>query len=144
MTFEDLHKDISCDCIADASQDFESTFGLKTNKDHLREVDFNSHWEKGKKPSSSDCREVCSYKGKSISLIVNDNANAVLQIFQSLFTLSPGYKPYFTIIKFGEDTGLVKATPDTVNPYHFDFYKCDNFQFSNIEQISSVPISENV
>lgn len=144
MTFKDLHKDITCDCVADATQDFESTFGLKTNKDHLREVDFNSHWDKGQRPKSNECHEVCSYKGKSISLIVDSNVKHVLHIFQGLFTLSPGYKPYFTIVKFGPETGLVKATPDSVNPYHYDFYKSDNFQFNNVQHISSTPISENV
>jgi len=144
MTFENLHGDTNCDCIADAKEDFESTFGLKTNKNHLREVDFNSNWEKGKKPETSECDETCSHKGKSISLVDERNIDAVLSIFQGLFPLSPSYKPYFTTVKFSNETGVVKATPNFMNQYHYDFYKCDNFIFSNVKQLNSVPISENV
>lgn len=142
MTFNNLHQDTPCDCIEDTKEDFESEYGLKTNKDTIRPVDFDSHWEKGKRPESDACGDVCSYKGKSVTLITPDNLNEVTEIFKQLFPLSPKYKPFLTIVKFADSTGKVKHTPDFRNQYHHDFYKCDNFTFGNISQLQSISLAD--
>ncbi|MBT1709266.1 hypothetical protein KK062_13570 [Fulvivirgaceae bacterium PWU5] len=142
MTFQNLHSDIECNCLNGTKEDFGSRYGLKTNKNQIRIVDFESHWEKGKRPESAACEEVCSYKGKSVSLITDANLNEVTQIFKQLFPLSPKYKPFLTIVKFADHTGTVKHTPDFINAHHHDFYKCDNFTFENVSQLDSISLGD--
>lgn len=142
MTFNNLHQDTPCNCIEDAKEDFESHYGLKTNKNAIRLVDFDSYWEKGRRPQSKSCGEVCSFKGKSVTLITNENLSEVTEIFKQLFPLSPGYKPFLTIVKLADNTGRVKHTPDSRNKYHHDFYKCDNFTLENITQLQSIPLAD--
>ena len=145
MNFNELHDGISCDCTKKAFADFDSTYGMKTNKEHLREVDFKSHWEKGKRPESDNCKEICSFKAKSLSIINGETFDEVKKIYQQLFPISPGYKPYLAIIKFSDKTGLVEPTPIlNVNPHHYDFYKCDEFIFENVEHIESHSLADNV
>lgn len=142
MEFKDLHNDTNCNCLEGTNEDLESLYCLKTNKDHLRPQDFKSHWEKGKRPSSDDCKSVCSYKGKSISILEDNNEIKVGKIFLQIFNLSPTYKPYLTKIKFLGESGKVKKTPTQVNKFHYDFYKSDEFELSKIEYVESIPIKD--
>ena len=68
MEFKKLTIDHNCDCTQNANEDTVNLFAIKTMKNVLRIQDFNSYWEKGKKPQIENCKEICSYKGVSISI----------------------------------------------------------------------------
>ena len=108
---------------------------MKIMKDHLREQDFKSYWEKGRKSTNENCKEVCSLKGNSVSLFEEKTKDKVIEIFKGLFPIAPKYKPYLCVIKLDENCGRVKHTPDNINPFHYDFYKCDTFEFKQVNLI---------
>lgn len=144
MTFENVHKGSSCNCTEDAQADNSSEFAIKTNKNTLREVDFKSKWEKAPEMELNSCEEICSKKGLSVSILTPDTVNKVKEIYRQLFPISPTYRPFFSVIKFGADTGVIKFTPMPNNPFHCDFYKCDTFSFTQVELISTISLSDNV
>lgn len=150
MTFEKLHQDTPCNCLSnDCFEDVQSHWGLKTNKELLRENDFRSKHEKGQidQEKTYECDELCSLKGMSMSLVKNttqDNKDAILEIYKQLFPSAPKYKPYLSIIKFKAGLGLIKYSPLADNPFHHDLYKCDTFEHSEVELIESISLSDNV
>lgn len=150
MTFEKLHQDSSCNCIeVNCFEDAQSHWGIKTNKDILREADFRSKHEKGQieEGKAYNCGELCSLKGVSMSIVKNqeqDHKDNVLKIYKQLFPSAPRYKPYLSIIKFKEGSGVIKFTPLEINPLHHDFYKCDSFVHSEVELVESISLADNV
>lgn len=138
MDFNNLHLDCNCVCTEGCNPDTVSHFAIKTMKNVLRSKDFLSYWEKGTRKEG--CDKICSLKGNSISVINEETVNEVKAIYRELFGLSPSYKPFFSIIKFKDNCGVVKHTPDGINPHHFDFYKCDTFLFTEVELIESTTL----
>lgn len=140
MTFNNLSEHANCKCLDGAFSDNISKFALKTNKPSLN--DFKTKWENGQ-TDASNCKEICGKKGKSLSIIKENDSNLldVLSIFKSLFPLAPKYKPHCTIITLGENSGLIKSTPSQNNKYHHDFYKCDDFEIESINYIESIPLA---
>ena len=145
MTYANLHKDTNCICLDNSCfQNVTSHWGIKTNKNILRQQDFITKFEKGEPYAPGDCEEICSLKGKSLSIISNglaNNKSEILDIFSGLFKLAPGYKPHLSIIKFKEGLGLFKSSPLPDNKYHHDFYKSDEFTHLDVELIESIPLS---
>lgn len=135
MYFNNINDGNNCNCCKDAKEDKNNYFAIKTNKNTLRPQDFFSYWEKGKRPEIDGCKEVCSLKGVSISIFSDETEQEVTNIYKSLFQLAPGYKPHLTVIKFYESSGLVKHTPSRMNKHHYDFYKCDSFNYSKVDLI---------
>lgn len=144
LTYKILQEDTICNCIEGASPDGSTLFGLKINKDHLRDADFKSKWEKGTRPSDRDCRNTCSKKGVSLSIIKDGEKDNVVNIFKSLFPLSPGYKPNFSIVQLSETSGAVKSTPSKLNVYHHDLYKSDQFNVAHINVIEIISLHSDV
>jgi hypothetical protein len=136
MEFKNLTIDHNCDCTENSNEDTVNLFALKTMKSELRLQDFNSYWEKGRKPQSENCKEICSHKGVSISLFTDKTKDEVTEIYKSLFPLAPKYKPYLSVVKLYESSGLVKHTPDEINKHHHDLYKCDTFDFTKVNLIT--------
>ncbi len=136
MEFTKLNVDTNCDCLENSESDLDTNFAIKIMKDHLRIQDFNSYWEKGRRPNNDDCKEICSLKGNSVSIISDDTKEKVLEIFKGIFPLAPKYKPYLCIVKFKDNCGHFKHTPDDINPFHYDFYKCDTFDFTKVSLIN--------
>lgn len=135
MNFTQTFGDTECNCIEGSNEDVVNNYALKTTKDNLRIQDFHSYHDKGKPFTDTNCDKICSFRGVSISLYNNDTKDYILNVYKELFPLSPGYKPYVKIIKFGEECGNVKHTPSKNNDYHFDFYKCDTFAIEKIEVV---------
>lgn len=136
MEFKNIEEEHNCDCIENSVEDNNSTYAIKTMKDFLRLQDFNSYWDKGKKPVNyNDCKEVCSLKGVSVSIFNDDTKEEVTNIYKELFPLAPKYKPYLSVVKFYESSGVVKHTPNDGNTHHFDFYKSDTFDFEKVDVI---------
>ncbi|MHA8056468.1 hypothetical protein VR611_11010 [Aquirufa nivalisilvae] len=143
MEFKNIQEDNNCDCITNAYQDNESTYALKTMKDFIRIQDFNSYWDKGKRPVNiNDCEEVCSLKGVSVSILNESTKEDVISIYRELFPLAPKYKPYFGIVKFYESSGVVKHTPNDGNIHHYDFYKSDTFDFAKVNVIQIIELHQ--
>jgi hypothetical protein len=140
MTFTNILKDTTCDCLKNAIVDTESTYGIKTNGQNITGKDFRSKWEKGEKPLD-DCKTICSKKGISLSLINEKTKNDVIEIFKEIFPISPTYRPYLSVIKFYEDAGMVKCEASRRNPYHCNFYKSDTFDVNKIRQIESISLA---
>ncbi len=136
MEYKNLLSEHNCDCLNNAKEDITSTFVIKTQKDVLRIQDFNSYWEKGKRPNdANDCNEICSLKGVSVSIFNDSTKEEVIGVFKELFPLAPKYKPYLSVVKFYESSGVVKHTPNDQNVHHYDFYKSDEFEFSKVSLI---------
>lgn len=136
MDFTKLQADHSCNCLENANEETDNLYAIKTMKDVLRVQDFNSYWDKGRRPKNDDCTEICSLKGISLSIINEDTKDAVIETYKELFPLAPKYKPYLSIIKLYETSGMVKHTPIDLNQYHFDFYKSDAFDFTKVNLIN--------
>jgi hypothetical protein len=135
MEFKKLNADTNCNCLENSEDDLDECFAIKTMKDKLRIQDFESLWEKGKRPDDKDCQTICSLKGKSMSIFSENTKDKVIEIFKGLFPFSPKYKPYICVVKFNNSSGNFKHTPDNINPFHYDFYKCDTFDFTQVELI---------
>lgn len=144
LTYKILQEDTICNCIDGALPDAFTLFGLKINNDRLKKADFRSKWEKGTKPADGDCKNTCSKKGVSLSVIKDGEKDNVISIFKSLFPLAPGYKPNFSIIKLSENSGSVKSTPSRLNPYHYDLYKSDQFDVDHITVVEIIPLHTDV
>jgi hypothetical protein len=134
MNFNTLNSDNNCTCTNDAVIDNVSSFALKMNKGIMRENDFKTYWEKGRRPESLDCNEICSHKGQSLS-IVNSTVDLenTINIYKQLFPFSPSYKTHCAVITLNKNSGMVKSTPIDINPLHYDFYKSEDF---NIEKVT--------
>lgn len=135
MEFNKLSEETICNCIENANEDLVGSYALKINKSKIRPQDFNTYWEKGRKPSTDECREICSLKGLSISIFNDETKDKVLEIYKTLFSLSPKYKPYVAVVRFNNGLGVIKYSPSKFNPFHCDFYKCDTFDYSNVNLI---------
>lgn len=136
MEFKNILSEHNCDCLDKATEDNTSHFAIKTMKENLRVQDFQSYWEKGKRPDdNSNCEKICSIKGVSISVFNDGTKDEVVTIYKELFPLAPKYKPYINVVKFYESSGVVKHTPKDFNIHHYDFYKSDTFDFLNVDVI---------
>lgn len=142
MTFYNLNETPDCNCLEEATEDYNSRFAIKTNRAEIRENDFKTKWENGD-TNVTTCIQRCGKKGKSFSLITENNGNLdeVVNIYREIFSIAPGYRPYCTIITLGENSGVVKSTPSRRNSYHHDFYKCDDFKLASIAYIESIPLA---
>lgn len=135
MNFNTLNSDNNCNCTNDAEIDYISSFALKMNKGIMRENDFKTYWEKGRRPELMDCKEICSHKGQSLSIVnTKIDLENTINVYKQLFTFSPRYTTHCAVITLNEDSGMVKSTPIDINPLHYDFYKSDDF---NIEKITT-------
>lgn len=133
MKFKNILSEHDCDCLDKAIEDNTSHFAIKTMKENLRFQDFQSYWEKGKRPDdNSNCEKVCSLKGVSISIFNDNTKDEVVSIYKELFPLAPKYKPYLNVVKFYDSSGVVKHTPNDLNIHHYDFYKSDTFDYLNV------------
>jgi hypothetical protein len=136
MEFKNILSEHNCDCLDKAIEDNTSHFAIKTMKEVLRVQDFQSYWEKGKRPDDiTNCEKTCSYKGLSISIFNDVTKDDVVSIYKELFPLAPMYKPYIKVVKFYESSGVMKHTPSNVNNHHYDFYKSDTFDYLNVDII---------
>lgn len=136
MEFNNILSEHNCDCLDKATEDNTSHFAIKTMKENLRIQDFQSYWEKGKRPDdNTNCENVCSLKGVSISIFNDITKDEVVNIYKELFPLAPKYKPYINVVKFYDSSGVVKHTPSDINIYHYDLYKSDTFDFSIVDVI---------
>src|SRR5208283_2161165 len=96
--------------------------------------DFRSKWEKGNRPSGTDCKDICSCKGISVNLYMN-NRDSIVKKYLKIFRISPGHKAYCCTFKFKSNAGKVKNAPEGGDLSHFNFFKCDSFSINDIEVV---------
>ena len=143
MNFKILDADTNCDCTKDAVIDNSSRFALKMNQDVMKEKDFKTYWEKGRRPENMNCEEICSHKGQSLTIVNNElDLSKTISVYKKLFPFSPSYKTHCAIITLNENSGVVKSTPIEINPLHYDFYKSDEFSINKITTLQIIPLSD--
>ncbi|MCC9074459.1 hypothetical protein LNQ49_22985 [Flavobacterium sp. F-65] len=143
MNFDTLNSDITCNCTIDAIIDNNSNFALKMNKGMMRDNDFKTYWEKGRRPELMNCTQICSHKGQSLSIVNNSiDLEKIINVYKQLFPFSPSYRTHCAIITLKENSGMVKSTPIEINPFHYDFYKSDDFNIEKIEVHKIISLSD--
>lgn len=142
MTFEKITEDIPCDCFQDTFEDHETKFTIKINQNVLKEKDFKTYWEKGRR-SYENCEKGCSLKSQSISIIkTEEDLQQNIETYKKLFPIAPNYKPFCAIIVFKEESGKIKLTPSKINPLHCDLYKSDTFSKDLVEVIDIIALED--
>ena len=143
MNFITLNSDNNCNCTDDAIIDNNSSFALKMNKGMMRENDFKTYWDKGRRPELMNCTEICSHKGQSLSIVNTPlDLQNTINVYKQLFPFSPSYKPHCAVITLKENSGMVKSTPIDNNPLHYDFYKSDDFNLEKVITHQIISLSD--
>lgn len=143
MTFENINKGVPCDCLQNSFEDTTSYFVRKINKTEVRDADFKSKWEKNEE-KINDCAKICALKGVSISKIDEDTKPVLIQNYLEIFPISPKYKPNLYLFRFKEKAGLIKSTPSKNIINHHDFYKCDDFSLTKLEELEIIALENYV
>jgi len=147
MTFENIHKDIECLCAesSDFIEDDERIFARVIRKPNIREQDFLSHFEKGKLPTQRNpkCAIICSFRGVSVDLWTASTKIKIIDKYIKDFQINTGkQKDSILIFKNSKDIGVCKSSPSDKNPYHHDFYKSDGFDFTKVDILEIIRISD--
>jgi len=140
MTFEKLHSDTSCDCVEDLNEDTEAIFSRRISGKQLKEKDFRSYWERGKRPESEKCSGICDFKGVSINILSSFNENEVFEIYKESRKINPNISKYITKFKLKSNAGIPKPDPIENNPFHYNFFKCDEFSIEKIDNLNILEI----
>lgn len=76
-----------CNCLENAIEDIQTSFGRAVNFNKIRIADFKTYWEKDKdKFEKKPCYSICTAKGISISKIVsNEEKEKVIQNYIAFF-----------------------------------------------------------
>lgn len=138
MKFEELHKDIKCDCVSDCETDILNSYIRKLRKDVPSDMDFKSHWERGIKPEETDCEIVCSYKGISVNKIDEQNEEQIINKYKTTFNINPKKGAYYLKFKIIEKSGVYKFTPEDDDPSHYNFLKSDAFDIADLNFVETV------
>ena len=136
MTFDNIKKDINCDCLEGTSESIFPYFTRVLNKDKATDNDFLSKWEK--KQTHTDCAMICGLKGVSISRIINvTEKERILKQYSQVFKISPKYRKGVLVFQFKEGAGVTKETPSNNDKNHHTLYKSDGFVLNLIEEIET-------
>jgi hypothetical protein len=151
MKFSNLSSDSKCICLKDTAENLEDTFCRKIKNNELSESDFISNWENGirvvdkKVVLSDNCGSICLLKGISIDIIDINNRNFILEKYRTTFKFNPTMRKYVCEFKFLKDAGQLKHNPSDKDPYHYTFYKSDDFDLTKINVLNTFTLrDENV
>lgn len=144
MAFKKITDTTSCNCLLGATFNTEDLFIRKVRKSPgLKDPDFRNHIEKGKNIEDAPCEKICGYYGVSIEMWNDSSANNLLEKYKYTASISPKSNNNLCIIRFKENNGIVKYTPDQeiYNEYHYDFYKDDSFSVADLELIEMISLN---
>lgn len=141
MKFERIHENIDCDCVEGAAQDLQNVYARKINKPNVLDTDLKSHWEKGSR-NSGDCRQICGLKGLSMNIWNKDSRDKAIEKYLTTFKITTKSKNSIYLFKFKKNAGVIVHTPSSGNPYHYDFYKSDNFSIDMLEEVDVIELRE--
>ena len=146
MTFSKLATGSGCVCIDDYyTQDTNRLFIRKISNRTLKDKGLRTHWERGKRPSPSDCSKECELKG--LSFYRSPEGDSIIAQWRSDWQYAQKYSPkrrsqreYSCCVQFKQAAGLIKPTPNRKSRHHFTFYKQDNFSLELIKVVNILPI----
>jgi hypothetical protein len=148
MNFTKLHQDTTCNCIENTENDTTTIFARKINKPEPRERDFLSKWEKvtlnGQLPTLSNCIEICGFKGISMNIWTTETQLKIIEKYVTTFQITPKHKDSIFVFKFKNEAGLVAFTPNKNDPFHFDFYKADDFDLQFLDSIDIIYLKDYI
>ncbi|MCU0359637.1 MAG: hypothetical protein MUF75_02790 [Bacteroidia bacterium] len=138
MTFDKIHSNTNCDCLAKAVIDTSSEFVRKLRKDTVEDKDFLTHWEREIRPATEDCETICSYKGVSINQMTPEYETQILEKYKTTFTINPKKGAHYMKFRLSKDSGKVNYTPEEDDKSHFNLYKADEFTLEKITVLETV------
>lgn len=147
MNFTTLSEGHSCNCHRKADENCTDTFARKVcDARELKSRDFKTHHERGLPPESASCDDICGYRGVSVFVWNGNSKTYISEKFSLTFGISPMMKrPKYQlgVFRISEGLGKVKHTPNQkhgVEPYHYDFYKSDEFAVEKLELVDLLPL----
>ncbi len=144
MKFDILHSDTNCNCIEGTHSDFKSRFARRIMGKTIVEKDIATHWEKGIGRGKTDCREICEHKALSINLFSPEYESLIIKKYNDTFRFNPKIGNYLVKFKIKFGAGVVKPKPTKNDISHYNFFKSDDFELSNLEIIETKRIDQNV
>ncbi|WP_437538178.1 hypothetical protein WME79_19760 [Sorangium sp. So ce726] len=135
-----------CSCVDKrAVVDCNNAFARRTSGKELKESDFLSWWDLGRRPATKPeqsryCKDVCGYKGVSVHLYTDHDE--LMKHYRTTKAFKPKATPYYCIVKLTPSAGKVASTPSSGDPLHHDILKADNFNVGHLILIDSGDISE--
>lgn len=143
MTFNDLHKDLSCDCLADNSiaENTFDTFARRVRDAPPSLNDFASNYEKGHPTRQDDCEYLCKHRGVSINKVKDEYSEISLR---SNWFAAVQFKPrsprMYCKFSLKKDTGKVWNKTSKSDPSHCTLLKSDQFTIEMIDIIEVSPL----
>lgn len=153
IAFCNIDSDTQCNCLHGAEEDIEHIYCRKIDTSTIKERDFKTHWERGKREykgqtiSTNDCKAVCDLKAISTNIIKNnEHVEHAIKKYLKTCSLSPSKakSSYLCKFKFKDHAGKVKHSPELDDHTHYNFFKADTFSINRIEVISINRLDEYV
>ncbi len=75
VTFDDLHKDLNCDCLISngIAENTSDVFARRVRDTPPTLNDFTSNYERGHPQQAADCEYLCKHRGVSMNKIDGDS-----------------------------------------------------------------------
>lgn len=149
MNFTNIQNDTPphCNCLENATVTFDKQFARHIYKPNVRPQDFYSKWEKWKNNNAfpldfdyNNCKQICGNKGVSIHVWENASKETIINEYLNNFKITGKAQNSILIFKLRENAGAVVYTPQSSNPYHYDFYKADNFSLDSIADLEVISL----
>jgi hypothetical protein len=150
MTFDVLHRDTECDCVADAAENTQGFFARRVYTQPFADIDFETYWEAGKRPAKDTCKHVCDHKAVSIYHVLDEEQPALIEGMErqaaKTASLSPGRAMPLIYMKFtcAIGTGMIKPSPvhhELPGRAHHSLFKCDTFTLGHIQPVEFVQLN---
>jgi hypothetical protein len=138
MKFEKIHKEIKCNCINNAKDDFHNEYVRKLRKDTLSDKDFATHWERGIGTEETECKTICSYKGISINQVTENSETLIIEKYKTTFKINPKKGAYLLKFKIKNKGGKVEHAPSKNDDTHYNLFKSDDFDLNSLDIIKTV------
>jgi hypothetical protein len=138
MKLEKTHKDIKCNCVNNAKEDYQNEYIRKLRKDILSDKDFNTHWERGIGKEETECKTICSYKGISINQVTKHSEPLIIKKYKTTFNINPKKGAYLLKFKIKNKGGKVEHSPSKNNDTHYNLFKSDDFDLNSLDAIKIV------
>ncbi len=149
MTFEKIFYGTECDCLKDTKENVVDNFlrAFENIDLNISDDDFKSLYELEIKPRNNNCEEICSNRGVSVSKIDDSNKEFIIKHFVKTFVFAPKIKKNFVVMfSFKKYSGKLKRTGNckSRNPYHYEFYKSDEFTLQHIIEKEVIKLKDYV
>lgn len=141
MTFEDLHRDLDCDCFEPdgIAENTADTFARRVRHNPPRVADFNSFFQEGKPcRNPDDCEYLCKYRGVSINKVETAREAKLKSTWAEIIRFRPKTPRLYCKFRLKEGAGKVWPTPTRNDSDHHTLLKSDQFKMKLVEIIEVV------